>query len=421
MKTGKINLLLFALLGILLGSCEADYSKKYPFDNAAYIDVAKVTNVNNVTFKKTITDLDRTFTAVLITPAEKPVTVAFEPDASLVANYNARNETTLTMLDKSYYDFSEKSAVIEPGKSVSQPLTIRFRNLDQLGIDETFLLPVTIVSVDGGISVLNGSKTVFYLVKRSSAITTAAVLTDNWINIPGFDKPGKADCVNGLTATTFEAIVRVHDFHYAGPTAAYLEEKLSTIMGVEQYFLLRIGDVNFYADQIQADGSGASLGKFPEKDKSKALLVEEWYHIAFTYDLATGIGCIYVNGQLQSKTQVTPTATAINLGLRALDPDPEKSDARQFFIGFSYDQFRQLCGDISEVRVWSVARSQADIWRDMYDVENPAEKPELRAYWKFNEGRGNVIKDWSQYGNDAVAEADLVWNTSIEIPQLNKE
>ena len=140
----------------------------------------------------------------------------------------------------------------------------------------------------------------------------------------------------------------------------------------------------------------------------------------FIMNLETGIACIYVNGQLQSQTQVAPTVKVINLGLRAIDPDPE-TDARQFFIGYSYDAFRQLCGDISEVRIWSVARTQADIWRDMYDVENPAEKPELRAYWKFNEGSGNIIKDWSQYGNDAVAHTDLKWNTSVEIPQLNKQ
>ena len=173
-------------------------------------------------------------------------------------------------------------------------------------------------------------------------------------------------------------------------------------------------------DRLQVDGSGVSLGKFPEKNKGKLLSLEEWYHVAFTYDLETGIACIYLNGQLQSQTQVAPTVKVINLGLRAIDPDPE-TDARQFFIGYSYDAFRQLCGDISEVRVWSVARTQADIWRDMYDVENPAEKPELRAYWKFNEGTGNIIKDWSQYGNDAVAHTDLKWNTSVEIPQLNKQ
>lgn len=419
MKLGKIWFA--AALVMLLAACEKNYEKTYPFDNAAYIDLAKVTSSNNVTFKKTIEKLDRKMSAVLICPAEAPVTVTFAVEPSLVDVYNARNGTKLTMLDATYYDFPEKKAVVETGKSVSEPLLIHFQNLDQLEIDHAFLLPVTIVSADGGLSLLDGSKTVYYLVKRSSAITTAAVLNDNWIDVPGFDKPGTADCVNGLTAMTFEAIVRVHDFHYAGPTSSYIEEKLSTIMGVEQHLLLRIGDTNFYADQIQVDGSGVSLGKFPEKDRSKALSIEEWYHIAFTYDLATGVGCIYVNGQLQSKTQVAPIVLDINLGLRALAPNPEQSDARQFFIGYSYDQYRQLCGDISEVRVWSVARSQADIWRDMYDVENPTDKPELRAYWKFNEGEGNIIRDWSAYRNDAVAHADLQWNNSVEIPQLNKE
>ena len=420
MKLRRTYLYFVSAAFILLAGCESDYENRYPFDNAAYIDVAETSSDNNVTFKKTVTQLDRELSAVLISPAKENIEVTFGIDPSLAATYNAKHDTKYAVLDESDYEFPERTATVEAGKSVSEPLTIHFKNLDQLDIDATQLLPVTIVSAGGGLSTLSGSQTVYYLVRRSSAITTAAVLTDNWIDVPAFDKAGTADCVNGLTAVTYEAIVRVHDFHYAGPTSSYIEEKLSTIMGVEQHLLLRIGDTNFYADQLQVDGSGVSLGKFPEKNKGKLLSLEEWYHVAFTYDLETGIACIYVNGQLQSQTQVAPTVKVINLGLRAIDPDPE-TDARQFFIGYSYDAFRQLCGDISEVRIWSVARTQADIWRDMYDVENPAEKPELRAYWKFNEGSGNIIKDWSQYGNDAVAHTDLKWNTSVEIPQLNKQ
>lgn len=419
MKTAKILFAAAAFAGLLTG-CESDYENSYPFDNQVYIEQAKTTADNTVTFKKTVTELERSLTAELIAPTDEPIDVEFAPDPSLVAGYNARHETALTMLDEKYYEFTKRTAVVEAGKTLSQPLTIRFRNLDELEIDKTYLFPVSIQSA-GGMDILSGSGTVYYLVRRSSAITTAAVLTDNWIEIPAYDKPGTADCVNGLTAVTYEAIVRVQDFHYAGPSSSYIEEKLSTIMGVEQHLLLRIGDTNYYAEQIQVDGSGVSLGKFPEKSKAKLLSLDEWYHVAFTYDLTTGIACIYVNGQLQSQTQVAPTVKAINLGLRALAPNPEESDARQFFIGYSYDEFRQLCGNISEVRIWSVARTQEEIWRDMYDVENPAEKPELRGYWKFNEGTGNTVKDWSQYGNDAVAHTDLKWDNSIEIPQLNKQ
>ena len=149
--------------------------------------------------------------------------------------------------------------------------------------------------------------------------------------------------------------------------------------------------------------------------------------MAVTYDTTTGHVCIYVNGKIQSETFVNPTSSPINLAMRALyaqDPAtyPSFKSAYQFFIGRSYeDTTRQLCGDISEARIWSVARTQQEIWRDMYDVEEPATKPELRAYWKFNEGEGNVIHDYSQYGNDAQSHVDLIWNTSIEIPQLNRE
>jgi len=68
-----------------------------------------------------------------------------------------------------------------------------------------------------------------------------------------------------------------------------------------------------------------------------------------------------------------------------------------------------------------VARTPEQIWENMYRIENPQEDPTLIGYWKFNEGKGNVIKDHSQYGNDGVAETDIIWPSGIEIPEINKE
>ena len=215
MKLRRTYLYFVSAAFILLAGCESDYENRYPFDNAAYIDVAETSSDNNVTFKKTVTQLDRELSAVLISPAKENIEVTFGIDPSLAATYNAKHDTKYAVLDESYYEFPERTATVEAGKSVSEPLTIHFKNLDQLDIDATQLLPVTIVSAGGGLSTLSGSQTVYYLVRRSSAITTAAVLTDNWIDVPAFDKAGTADCVNGLTAVTYEAIVRVHDFHYA--------------------------------------------------------------------------------------------------------------------------------------------------------------------------------------------------------------
>ena len=423
-KYGKY--LIAAVAGLVFfAACDNYEADDHKFGNAVYLDVAETNEVQLTTFGNNKPTYDCALQAELTYPAGQDVAVTLTVDPSLVGTYNARYGTQWPMLDAKYYELSAESVTIAAGKTTSDVVTLQFKELmgqgeEQTGalpIDETYLVPVRIghASMD----VLHGSDVAYYVVKRSSAITVAAQLTDNWIEFPTLDKYSESSKAwNGLTAVTYEALIYLDDFATSNATGSPVN--ISSIMGVEQYLLLRIGDTNFYADQLQVDGSGVSLGKFPEKNKGKLLSLEEWYHVAFTYDLETGIACIYVNGQLQSQTQVAPTVKVINLGLRAIDPDPE-TDARQFFIGYSYDAFRQLCGDISEVRIWSVARTQADIWRDMYDVENPAEKPELRAYWKFNEGSGNIIKDWSQYGNDAVAHTDLKWNTSVEIPQLNKQ
>lgn len=406
-------------------ACENYGDDNHKFDNVVYLDVASTSDAQLTTFSNTRATYDCALQAVLTYPAGQDVAVTLTVDPSLVGTYNARYGTEWTMLDSKYYSLLSETVTIPAGKTTSDAVTLRLRELtgegdEQTGalpIDETYLVPVRIGSAS--IDVLHGSDVAYYVVKRSSAITVAAQLTDNWIEFPTLDKYSESSKDwNGLRAVTYEALIYIDEFVKTNTEGNPVN--ISSVMGVEQYLLLRIGDTNFYADQLQVDGSGVSLGKFPEKNKGKLLSLEEWYHVAFTYDLKTGIACIYLNGQLQSQTQVAPTVKVINLGLRAIDPDPE-TDARQFFIGYSYDAFRQLCGDISEVRIWSVARTQADIWRDMYDVENPAEKPELRAYWKFNEGSGNIIKDWSQYGNDAVAHTDLKWNTSVEIPQLNKQ
>ena len=55
-----------------------------------------------------------------------------------------------------------------------------------------------------------------------------------------------------------------------------------------------------------------------------------------------------------------------------------------------------------------------------YKVEDPENEESLLAYWKFNEGEGNIVKDHSKHGFDAVSAEPLVWPTGIEIPQINK-
>ena len=112
---------------------------------------------------------------------------------------------------------------------------------------------------------------------------------------------------------------------------------------------------------------------------------------------------IYVNGKKQSEG--TLSVGNVNLG------------SSNFFIGRSYDDNRWLAGEISECRIWNIVRSQEEIAENPYYVDPQSEG--LVAYWKFDEGAGNTVKDHTGNGNNAVANTTLKW-TPVKLPASAK-
>lgn len=448
MRGYKILTVVAAALSLAGVGCENFDADNHKFDNAVYLDVSKTNEVQMTLFSNNKPTLDKNLQVTLAYPENQNVTVTLEVDPSLVATYNARYGTSWPMLDAKYYELSAQSVTIPAGKTTSDIITLHLQELmgegeEQTGalpIDQTYVLPVRIA--DASLSVLGGSSRAYYVVKRSSAITTAAQLTDNWIEFPTLDKYGdNSKSWNKLRSFTYEALIYIDDF--AKSDSEGNPVNISTVMGEEDYALLRIGDTNFEREQVQFDGSGVGFGKFPGRDGGKILQKGRWYHLASTFDQNTRTVRVYIDGKIQSEsTDLGPTALTednlIHLSRRALydlwnnEPNPSKKgeyeklgynkwvDARQFFISYSYNDYRPLNGKIAEARVWSVARTPEQIWDNMYRVENPQGEPTLLGYWKFNEGQGNTVKDYSQYGNDGHAKYDLVWPDGVEIPEINK-
>ncbi len=445
---------IITLLALLVAftACERFDADDRKFDNVVYLSVSQMSPVQLATFSNNRPTYDCSFQISLTYPSDGDVTVSLAVDPSLVADYNTRYGTAWPMLDAKYYALSAEQVTIPAGRTVSDVVTLQLKELmgegeEQTGalpLDETYLVPVRISGAS--MDVLGGSDVAYYVVKRSSAITVAAQLNSgNWINFPTLDKYGdNSRAWNGLTAMTYEALIYLDQFATKDNTDTPVS--ISSVMGVEQYLLLRIGDTNFERQQLQFDGSGSGsqFGKFPGSDATKNLEAGRWYHVACTYDQATQTVRIYVDGKIQSEETgvgiaVPSEKNRINLAMRALydlwntasdadkpqyETDDRKyntlGDAYQFFLGKSYNEYRPLNGKIAEARVWSVARTPEQIWENMYDIENPADDPTLLGYWKCNEGSGNTVKDYSMYGNDGVAETDIVWPSGIEIPKINE-
>lgn len=438
------SLKMAVLLLLTTVSCNRFDVKDKVFDNSAYLDVSAFDRIQTATFSNTAETAAKELAVALAYPEDKDITATVSVDESLVSDYNSRYGTDYQLLPAQYLDFEGATVTVEAGKVSSEKVVIGFRNLMGEGegqegameIDKTWLLPVSLSSND--IDVMKSSAAAYYLVKRSSAITVAIQLTDDFLCFPRLDDPAETELkalYNDLTAVTYEALVYIDRYDTDNVN-------ISTIMGMEQYLLLRIGDANFERQQLQFDGSGGGtqFGKVPSKsDAAKKLSTGQWYHVAATYDQATRIARIYLNGKLLDEAKdvgVTGSSEENRIRLAPrITVNGQAGEGYCFMIGNSYNRDRPLQGKIAEARVWRTARTQQEIWDNMYRIDSPESYEDLLGYWKCNDGKGDTVTDYSRYGNHAkfgakeqwqittgvtVDPKEPAWTTNVEIPEINK-
>ncbi len=100
---------------------------------------------------------------------------------------------------------------------------------------------------------------------------------------------------------------------------------------------------------------------------------DEWYHIAFRYDLEKQEQAIFVNGILDKAEQ----------GHAAYTHDGP------VFIGHGHGTPQHFKGSITELRFWDHALSQKNIQEKLYERLRGDESG-LTAYYPLNEGRGGL-------------------------------
>lgn len=127
----------------------------------------------------------------------------------------------------------------------------------------------------------------------------------------------------------------------------------------------------------------------------------QWHHIASVYDIANGQTYLYLDGQLINQGAKT-------VAIRVTD--------HSFYIGTQPGADRRTFkGYIDEVRLWNVARTEAQILqymnRELCDGE-----PGIAGYWNFNEGPGATALDYSGNENDGTFTGTPSWvNTGPDL------
>lgn len=369
------KLLYASVFGILLlGSC-----KKEKFKDVIYLTGTEVSPLSMLSAEDgTISSVGVSITSSDL--ASTDITASLQTDPGLIATYNRLNGKNYLPVPEGDYDLSGSSVTIKAGTNVSDAISFRVKSTKGFKPGSAYMMPITITSANSDRKVLEASRTIYYVVKP--VIVQAVASLRNIYFKPSFTDANAAAYTN-LSAVTMEGKVFVNKFAASSPF-------ISSFMGIEEHFLLRFGDVTIRPNQIQRAGGIALTA--PQE-----FATGTWYHVAVVHDVSTTK--LYVNGVLAATTS---DSNNINL-LQSLGAGAYGTG---FLIGSSANG-RYLDGMVSECRLWSKALSPTEIMDGMCGVD-PASNG-LIAYWKFNEGSGNVAKDVTGHGHDATASGNVTW------------
>ncbi|NCR19620.1 MAG: LamG domain-containing protein [Microcystis aeruginosa LL13-03] len=148
-------------------------------------------------------------------------------------------------------------------------------------------------------------------------------------------------------------------------------------------FNLRVTDTNKLSSTVV---NGVN---FNAVESNITINSQQWYHVSATFDGSQKTLKLYVNGVLVGvNTDVTITPISSNVSLKI----GERGDDLQ-------PRYWYFNGQIDDVRVWNVARTQAEIQANLNQKLSGNEQG-LVGYWNLEENSGNTVNDLTSNKNN---------------------
>lgn len=318
------------------------------------------------------------------------VTLAIDPTA--VDSYNAQTGASYKMLPEGSYQLSSDRVTISAGSNVSSSALFEITTMEDFEDGALYCVPLKITGTSNGMGILGASQTQYVLINQ--IITTKCVnLEQSWY----FSVPSMMNdtSLSDMGVCTMECRVYMNSFYSASSNPG-----IASVIGVEENFLLRFGDISCDKNQLQYAGRGASV------TSSTHFNTGQWYHIAVV-DTGSEL-TLYINGEAD-QTLDSSTKSAINLAWDYMDG---------FHIGRS-ERGRYMDGCVSEARVWNRALTSVELKNNQCYVSPDSEG--LVAYWRLDESEdGSTVKDLTGHGYDAVSsKGSITWFENIKCPVVD--
>ncbi len=383
------KIIIFALAFLALGACK----KSIAFEDVLYFTGTESTPETSLYVDG---PTDASFTVTCSSAVKEDVKVTVDVDSEGVDRYNTINGTSYVMLPAGSYKLENPQVTIQSKSNVSTPFTLSIVSQDDFEDGVTYCVPFKIVSTDGQAQPLKGSEYMYAVVKAVIHTTGVDFQQSGYLSVPSMKYKSS---LSDMGACTMEIRVKPEGWQGRNPY-------ISTLIGVEENFLLRFGDISCDPNQLQLAGRGVSITSQTHFD------LNTWYHIAIVDDGSTAR--LYVDGVLDTEVS-SAGKSAINLAW---------DWAGGFHIGFSSDG-RLLDGVVSEARVWNRALSAVELMNNQCLIADPAKAAAddaLVAYWKLDamDEAGRVFPDLTGNGYDAEPSGRYDIVEGVTCPILEK-
>ncbi len=353
MKTNKMIAILLATAALAAG-CQKSQE---------YADVVYFTGTERSPLTNVYIDGPSSI-AVSVTSSAKmqhDVEVPIVVDPAALEAYNAEKGTSYALLPEGSYSLSTTAALIRTGSAVSDPVAVEIESMDDLDFGLVYCLPLRITGTSDGTRVLATSQTTF-IVFNQLIKTRGVDLQGRWQIEMDNTMKGKPELAN-LPACTVE--IRMFAKGWSS-----MSHGISSLLGVEENFMLRIGDVSIGGVEepksiLNIAGRGSSLSAL-----DNPLSLNRWYHVAAVENGSTLK--LYIDG-VEVASVSSADRDPVNLGFYYNS---------SFCIGRSANDYRRFNGMVSEARVWKRALTPIELLNNQCYV-NPATAEGLIGYWRL--------------------------------------
>ncbi|GHU99253.1 hypothetical protein FACS1894159_03000 [Bacteroidia bacterium] len=340
----------------------------------------------------------------------RDVNVTLEISDAALEGFNSRYNRSFSPFPNAQLD--SPTVTIKKGTtSAMATLLVTPITADQAATGANFAVAVKVKSADGA-DVLTGSESFIYALKRTPR---ADVLIFNkgttTVNRTTLMLPFDMQNINGgndlvFKAYTLEFLFKITEWTSANNYALINPEGAPKESGAEIYTRIEGGsnglanavlNVKFYGDQESISGKPADGFK-----------TDRWYHAAFVY---TGTKLfVYIDGEECARCDTSLPQLTFDKTMKGFTWQGGS------FNG-GYSPVSRNAVQSSELRIWTVARTQEQLKESMYGVMPNSDG--LIGYWKLNEGTGITIKDYTGKNPDAFFTSDSNHDVPLASPLID--